>query len=91
MHDSIDFQMRLLLAIALAGHLVSGLVRQPAVVGQFLAGLIVRRSMFALTLEQSFSFRWVCWLICACRVSLRSSSHQLSQSLRFSPSLLVVG
>ena len=41
MHESIELQMSLLLAVALAGHLLSGLVRQPAVVGQILAGLIV--------------------------------------------------
>ena len=37
--------MSLLLAVALAGHLISGLVRQPAVVGQILAGLIVGPSV----------------------------------------------
>ena len=46
MHESIEFQMSLLLAVALAGHLLSGLVRQPAVVGQILAGLIVGPSVF---------------------------------------------
>ena len=45
MHESIEFQMSLLLAISLAGHLLSGLVRQPAVVGQILAGLIVGPSL----------------------------------------------
>jgi Kef-type K+ transport system membrane component KefB len=38
--------MSLLLAVALAGHLLSGLVRQPAVVGQILAGLVVGPSVF---------------------------------------------
>ena len=46
MHESIELQMSLLLAVALAGHLLSGLVRQPAVVGQILAGLIVGPSVF---------------------------------------------
>lgn len=46
MHESIEFQMSLLLAVALAGHLLSGLVRQPAVVGQIIAGLIVGPSVF---------------------------------------------
>ena len=46
MHESIEFQMSLLLAVALAGHLLSGLARQPAVVGQILAGLIVGPSVF---------------------------------------------
>lgn len=46
MHESIEFQMSLLLAVALAGHLLSGLVRQPAVVGQILAGLVVGPSVF---------------------------------------------
>ncbi|MGB5427172.1 MAG: cation:proton antiporter [Gammaproteobacteria bacterium] len=46
MHESIEFQMSLLLAVALAGHLLSGLVRQPAVVGQIMAGLIVGPSVF---------------------------------------------
>jgi len=41
MHESIELQMSLLLAVALAGHLLSALVRQPAVVGQILAGLLV--------------------------------------------------
>lgn len=45
MHESIEFQMSLLLAVSLAGHLLSGLVRQPAVVGQILAGLIVGPSL----------------------------------------------
>jgi Kef-type K+ transport system membrane component KefB len=45
MHESIELQMSLLLAVALAGHLLSGLVRQPAVVGQILAGLIVGPSI----------------------------------------------
>jgi Kef-type K+ transport system membrane component KefB len=45
-HESIEFQMSLLLAVALAGHLLSGLVRQPAVVGQILAGLVVGPSVF---------------------------------------------
>lgn len=47
MLDSIEFQMSLLLAVALAGHLLSGLVRQPAVVGQILAGLIVGPSVLS--------------------------------------------
>lgn len=38
--------MSLLLAVALGGHLVSGLIRQPAVVGQIIAGLIVGPSLF---------------------------------------------
>lgn len=46
MHETIEFQMSLLLAVALAGHLLAGLVRQPAVVGQILAGLIVGPSVF---------------------------------------------
>ena len=45
MHESIEFQMSLLLAVALGGHLLSGLVRQPAVVGQILAGLLVGPSI----------------------------------------------
>lgn len=45
MHESIEFQMSLLLAVALAGHLLSGLLRQPAVVGQILMGLIVGPSV----------------------------------------------
>lgn len=46
MHESIEFQMSLLLAVALAGHLLSSLVRQPAVVGQIIAGLLVGPSLF---------------------------------------------
>jgi Kef-type K+ transport system membrane component KefB len=46
MHESIELQMSLLLAVALAGHLLAGLVRQPAVVGQILAGLLVGPSVF---------------------------------------------
>ena len=46
MHESIELQMSLLLAVALAGHLLAGLVRQPAVVGQILAGLVVGPSIF---------------------------------------------
>ncbi|MBT8123183.1 MAG: cation:proton antiporter [Gammaproteobacteria bacterium] len=45
MHESIEFQMSLLLAVALAGHLLSSLVRQPAVVGQIIAGLLVGPSL----------------------------------------------
>lgn len=45
MHESIELQMSLLLAVALAGHLLAGLVRQPAVVGQILAGLVVGPSI----------------------------------------------
>jgi len=45
MHESIELQMSLLLAVALGGHLLSALVRQPAVVGQILAGLIVGPSV----------------------------------------------
>ena len=45
MHESIEAQMSLLLAVALAGHLLSGLLRQPAVVGQILMGLIVGPSV----------------------------------------------
>jgi len=45
MHESIELQMSLLLAVALGGHLLSALVRQPAVVGQILAGLIVGPSL----------------------------------------------
>jgi len=45
MHESIELQMSLLLAVSLAGHLLSGLVRQPAVVGQILAGLVVGPSI----------------------------------------------
>jgi len=45
MHESIEFQMSLLLAVALAGHLLSGLIRQPAVVGQIVIGLIVGPSL----------------------------------------------
>jgi Kef-type K+ transport system membrane component KefB len=41
MHESIELQMSLLLAVSLAGHLLSSLLRQPAVVGQILAGLVV--------------------------------------------------
>ncbi len=45
MHESIELQMSLLLAVALGGHLLSAVVRQPAVVGQILAGLIVGPSL----------------------------------------------
>ncbi|MGB5440045.1 MAG: cation:proton antiporter [Gammaproteobacteria bacterium] len=54
MHESIEFQMSLLLAVALGGHLLSGLVRQPAVVGQILAGLIVGPSLLGLITYTSF-------------------------------------
>lgn len=54
MHESIEFQMSLLLAVALAGHLLSGLVRQPAVVGQILAGLIVGPSLLGLITYTTF-------------------------------------
>ena len=46
MHNSIELQMSLLLAVALAGHLLSALVKQPAVVGQILTGLIIGPSLF---------------------------------------------
>ncbi len=45
MSESIEFQMSLLLAVGLAGHLLSGLVRQPAVVGQIIIGLLVGPSL----------------------------------------------
>ncbi|MDX1697720.1 MAG: cation:proton antiporter [Thiohalobacterales bacterium] len=54
MHESIELQMSLLLAVALAGHLLAGLVRQPAVVGQILAGLIVGPSVFGWITYTSF-------------------------------------
>ena len=54
MHDSIELQMSLLLAVALAGHLLAGLVRQPAVVGQILVGLIVGPSLFGWITYTSF-------------------------------------
>jgi len=54
MHESIELQMSLLLAVALAGHLLSGLVRQPAVVGQILAGLIVGPSILGLITYTTF-------------------------------------
>lgn len=54
MHESIELQMSLLLAVALAGHLLSGLVRQPAVVGQILVGLIVGPSVFGWITYTSF-------------------------------------
>jgi Kef-type K+ transport system membrane component KefB len=54
MHESIELQMSLLLAVALAGHLLSGLVRQPAVVGQILAGLIVGPSLLGLITYTTF-------------------------------------
>jgi len=54
MHETIEFQMSLLLAVALAGHLLSGLVRQPAVVGQILAGLIVGPSLLGLITYTTF-------------------------------------
>ncbi|MGB5178759.1 MAG: cation:proton antiporter [Gammaproteobacteria bacterium] len=54
MHESIELQMSLLLAVALAGHLLSGLVRQPAVVGQILAGLIVGPSVLGLITYTTF-------------------------------------
>ena len=46
--------MSLLLAVALAGHLLSGLVRQPAVVGQILAGLVVGPSVLDLVTYTTF-------------------------------------
>src|SRR5210317_1955849 len=54
MHESIELQMSLLLAVALAGHLLSTLVRQPAVVGQILAGLVVGPSVFGWITYTSF-------------------------------------
>jgi Kef-type K+ transport system membrane component KefB len=54
MHDSIELQMSLLLAVSLGGHLVSGLIRQPAVVGQILAGLIVGPSVLGWITYTSF-------------------------------------
>lgn len=54
MHESIELQMSLLLAVALAGHLLSGLVRQPAVVGQILAGLVVGPSVLGLITYTTF-------------------------------------
>ena len=54
MHESIELQMSLLLAVALTGHLLAGLVRQPAVVGQILAGLIVGPSVLGLITYTTF-------------------------------------
>jgi Kef-type K+ transport system membrane component KefB len=54
MHESIELQMSLLLAVALAGHLLAGLVRQPAVVGQILVGLLVGPSLFGWITYTSF-------------------------------------
>ena len=54
MHESIELQMSLLLAVALAGHLLSALVKQPAVVGQILAGLIIGPSLFGLITYTTF-------------------------------------
>ena len=46
--------MSLLLAVALAGHLLAGLVRQPAVVGQILVGLLVGPSLLGWITYTSF-------------------------------------
>jgi Kef-type K+ transport system membrane component KefB len=54
MHESIELQMSLLLAVALAGHLLSSLVRQPSVVGQILAGLVVGPSVLGWITYTSF-------------------------------------
>ena len=54
MHESIELQMSLLLAVALAGHLLAGLVRQPAVVGQILVGLLVGPSVLGWITYTSF-------------------------------------
>ncbi len=48
MHDlsqSIEFQMSLLLFVALAGYLISSQIGQPAVVGQILVGLVIGPSV----------------------------------------------
>ena len=54
MHESIEFQMSLLLAVALAGHLFASLVRQPAVVGQIIAGLVIGPSLLGWVTYTTF-------------------------------------
>lgn len=54
MHNSIELQMSLLLAVALAGHLLSALIKQPAVVSQILAVLIIGPSLFGLITYTTF-------------------------------------
>ena len=48
MHGSIEFQMTALLGVALLGHLLSNLVKLPAVVGQIIAGLMIGPSLLGI-------------------------------------------
>ncbi len=61
MHDlahSIEFQMSLLLFVALAGYLVSSRLGQPAVVGQILVGLAIGPSVLRLSVRLLRESRW---------------------------------
>ena len=54
MHESIEFQMSFLLGFALLGHLLSNLIRLPAVVGQILVGLLIGPSLLGVITYSEF-------------------------------------
>lgn len=51
---SVEFQMSVLLFVALSGYLLASLLRQPSVVGQILAGIIIGPSVFGLITYTDF-------------------------------------
>ena len=52
--DSVEFQMSVLLFVALAGYLLASLIRQPSVVGQILAGILIGPSVVGLITYTDF-------------------------------------
>ncbi|MDX2464765.1 MAG: cation:proton antiporter [Porticoccus sp.] len=51
---SVEFQMSVLLFVALSGYLLASLLRQPAVVGQILAGILIGPSVIGLITYTDF-------------------------------------
>lgn len=47
--ESVEFQMSVLLFVALGGYLIAPWLKQPAVVGQILAGILIAPSVIAFT------------------------------------------
>lgn len=52
--DSVEFQMSVLLFVALSGYLLASLIRQPSVVGQILAGIVIGPSVVGLITYTDF-------------------------------------
>lgn len=51
---SVEFQMSVLLFMALSGYLLASMLKQPSVVGQILAGIIIGPSVFGLITYTDF-------------------------------------